>query len=96
MVDDVEQNHNENSYTHVVVGNYYRTLSQFGKQLKEDYNKLENFQDQGVRNLYTANHYRALANTFKGDFSAAEEFLEKCRAWKSVWCIHMASTDVLI
>ncbi len=76
MVDDVEQNHNENSYTHVVVGNYYRTLSQFDKAI-ESYNKLENFQDQGVRNLYTANHYRALANTFKGDFSAAEEFFRK-------------------
>ena len=48
MVDDVEQNHNE--FTHVVVGNYYRTLSQFDKAI-ESYNKLENFQDQGVRNL---------------------------------------------
>ena len=74
-MDDVEQNHNE-IHSHVVVDNYYRTLSQFDKAI-ESYNKLENFQDQGVRNLYTANHYRALANTFKGDFSAAEEFFRK-------------------
>ena len=76
MIDDVEVNHSDNSYTHVVVGNYYRTLSQFDKAT-ESYNKLENFQDQGVRNLYTANHYRALANTFKGDFDMAESFFRK-------------------
>ena len=76
MVDDVEANHSSNSYTHVVVGNYYRTLSQFDKAI-ESYNKLEGFQDQGIQNLYTANHYRALANTFKGDIAAAESFFRK-------------------
>ena len=76
MVDNVEENHLDNSYTHVVVGNYYRTLSQFDKAI-ESYNKLEDFQDQGVQNLYTANHYRALANTFKNDFESAEFYFRK-------------------
>ena len=28
MIDDVELNHSDNAYTHVVVGNYHRTLSE--------------------------------------------------------------------
>ncbi len=76
MIDDVELNHSDNAYTHVVVGNYHRTLGDFDNALVS-YKKLEGFQDQGIFNLYTANHYAALANTFKGDFSAAESFFRK-------------------
>ena len=71
MVDDVEENHADNSYTHIVVGNYYRTLSQFDKAI-DSYNKLEGYQNENERNLTMSNHYRALANTFKGDFDEAE------------------------
>ena len=45
MVDDVEENHADNSYTHIVVGNYYRTLSQFDKAI-ESYNKPESYQNE--------------------------------------------------
>ena len=76
LIDNVEANHSDNSYTHVVVGNYYRTLSQFDKAI-ESYNKLETFQDQGIANLYSANHYRALSNTFKGNFDLAESYFRK-------------------
>ena len=76
MIDDVELNHSDNAYTHVVVGNYHRTLGDFDNALIS-YKKLEGFQDQGIFNLYTANHYAALANTFKGDFGQAESFFRK-------------------
>ena len=42
-----------------------------------NYNKLEKFQEQGIANLYSANHYRALSNTFKGEFDLAESFFRK-------------------
>ena len=70
MIDDIEKNNSDNSYTHVVVGNYYRTMSEFDKAI-ESYTKLEDFQDQEESNLYTSIHYRALSNTFKGDYDAA-------------------------
>ena len=76
MINDVELNHSDNAYTHVVVGNYHRTLGDFDNALIS-YKKLEGFQDQGIFNLYTANHYAALANTFKGDFGQAESFFRK-------------------
>ena len=76
MIDDIEKNNSDNSYTHVVVGNYYRTMSDFDKAI-ESYARLENYQDQEASNLYTSNHYRALSNTFKGDYAAAESFFRK-------------------
>ena len=76
MVDDVEENHADNSYTHIVVGNYYRTLSQFDKAI-DSYNKLEGYQNENERNLTMSNHYRALANTFKGDFDEAAKFFRR-------------------
>ena len=56
MIDDIEKNHSDSSYTHVVVGNYYRTMSDFDKAI-ESYARLENYQDQEANNLYTSNHY---------------------------------------
>ena len=76
LIDDVELNHSDNSYTHVVVGNYYRNQGKFDEAI-ESYNKLESFQEQGIANLYSANHYRALSNTFKGEFDLAESFFRK-------------------
>ena len=35
MIDDVEVKSSDNSYTHVVVGNYYRTLGQFDKAIRK-------------------------------------------------------------
>ena len=76
LIDDVELNHSDNSYTHVVVGNYYRNQGKFEEAI-ESYNKLESFQEQGIANLYSANHYRALSNTFMGNFDLAESFFRK-------------------
>ena len=76
LIDDVELNHSDNSYTHVVVGNYYRNQGKFEEAIKS-YNKLESFQEQGIANLYSANHYRALSNTFMGNFDLAESFFRK-------------------
>ena len=76
MVDDVEQIITIIHIHMLLLVIIIEHLSQFDKAI-ESYNKLESFQEQGVRNLYTANHYRALANTFKGDFSAAESFFRK-------------------
>ena len=47
LIDDVELNHSDNAYTHVVDGNYHRTLSDFDKALAS-YKKLESFKDQGI------------------------------------------------
>ena len=43
----------------------------------DSYNKLEGYQNENERNLTMSNHYRALANTFKGDFDEAAKFFRR-------------------
>ena len=76
MIEDIEKNHSDLGFTFVVVGNYYRTINEFDKAI-ESYAKLEDYQDQGIQFLNQSYLYRALANTFKGDYGEAESFFRR-------------------
>ena len=76
MIDDIEKNHSDLGFTYVVVGNYYRTINEFDEAIKS-YAKLEEYQDQGIQFLNQSYLYRALANTFKGDYEEAEAFFRR-------------------
>ena len=70
MVYDLEKTDPDLGFTYVILGNYNRAVSNFDEAI-EFYAKLEQYQDQGIEFLNQSIFYRALVNTFKGDYDEA-------------------------
>ena len=76
MVYDLEKTNPDLGFTYVILGNYNRAVSNFDEAIKY-YAKLEQYQDQGIEFLNQSIFYRALVNTFKGDYDEALKFFRR-------------------
>lgn len=76
MVYDLEKTNPDLGFTYVILGNYNRAVSNFDEAIKY-YAKLEQYQDQGIEFLNQSIFYRALVNTFRGDYDEALKFFRR-------------------
>ena len=76
MVYDLEKTNPDLGFTYIILGNYNRAVSNFDEAIKY-YAKLEQYQDQGIQFLNFSIFYRALVNTFKGDYDEALSFFRR-------------------